>query len=324
MNFIGEDKMRYFLAFSFVFIMVYILIPGLRKLAVKINFVDRPTERKRHKEPVPHLGGVGIFAGFILGYIIFIKNYDRKSLAVLIGAALIIIIGLVDDWYKTHGKEFPPMPRLIVQVGAAVLAYCNGIDFTGFNNPFTDQYVILPSWMQFILSILWIFGVTTVINFIDGMDGLAGGISTISALTLFVVALVKGQYDSAMMAVILIGSCVGFLKYNKYPAQIYMGDSGATFLGFILGIIALDGAFKQATVVSIFIPILALGVPIFDNIFVVIKRFKEGKPIYKADASQVHYRLLSNGLNQIQVVNILYLISIGFALIAILLLILKL
>lgn len=313
--------MKYFLAFFIVFTIVYLLIPRLKNLALKIGFVDKPTKRKKHKEPVPHLGGAGIFAGFVSGYIIFIRSYDKKALTILAGALMIFIIGLVDDWYKTHEKELSPFPRLVVQVGAAVIAYSGGIAFTGFNNPFLHEYIMLPQWLQFILTILWIFGVTTVINFIDGMDGLAGGISTISASTLFIVALAKAQYDSAMMAVILIGAAVGFLKYNKYPAQIYMGDSGATFLGFILAIIALDGAFKQATIVSIFIPVLALGVPIFDNIFVVLKRFREGKPIYKADTSQVHYRLLANGLNQIQVVNILYLVSVGFALLAILLLI---
>jgi UDP-GlcNAc:undecaprenyl-phosphate/decaprenyl-phosphate GlcNAc-1-phosphate transferase len=316
--------MRYLFAFAIGFVIVYFLIPQLRRLALKIDFVDKPTERKKHKEPVPHLGGVGIFTGFICGYLIFFRNLDGKSLAILAGSALILLIGLVDDWYKTHGREFSALPRLIVQVGAAIIAFSSGIAFTGFNNPFTDKYVYLPIWIQFILSILWIFGVTTVINFIDGMDGLAGGISTISASTLFVVALAKGQSDSALMGVILIGAVLGFLKYNKYPAQIYMGDSGATFLGFILGVIALDGAFKQTTLISILIPILALGVPIFDNIFVVIKRFLNGKPIYKADSTQVHYRLLSNGYSHLQVVNLLCLVSAGFGLIAILILVLSL
>lgn len=236
---------------------------------------------------------------------------------------MILGIGTVDDWYKTRGKEFPVLPKLIVQVGAAVIVYKSGIVFQGFYNPLAGRFLTLPVYMQFVLSITWIFGVTTVINFIDGMDGLAGSISAISAVTLFVVAASKGQWDSAIMAVILVGVALGYLRYNKPPAKIYMGDAGATFIGFMLGIIALDGLFKQATVLSLFIPILALGVPIFDNIFVIIRRFVEGKPIYKADASQIHFRLLSAGLNQKQVVVFLCLISVCFSLTSIILLLLK-
>ena len=155
------------------------------------------------------------------------------------------------------------------------------------------------------------------------MDGLAGGLATISAVTLFIVALTKGQTNSAMMAIILIGVTVAYLRYNKPPAKIFMGDAGATFIGFILGVIALDGAFKQATILSLFIPILALGVPIFDNIFVIMKRMIQGKPIYQADASQAHYRLLRSGLNHKQVVMFLCLIGTCFGLSSIILLLIQ-
>jgi UDP-N-acetylmuramyl pentapeptide phosphotransferase/UDP-N-acetylglucosamine-1-phosphate transferase len=174
------------------------------------------------------------------------------------------------------------------------------------------------------LTVIWLFGVTTVINFTDGLDGLAGGITCISACTLFVVALAKGQDVSALMSITLVGICLGYLRYNKFPAKILMGDAGATFLGFMLGIISLDGAFKQATLISIFIPILTLGLPIFDNIFVVFNRLREGKPIYVGDASQAHYRLLAKGLSQKQAVYVLYLVSVCLNLSAIILLLLKL
>lgn len=165
------------------------------------------------------------------------------------------------------------------------IVYVSGNAFTGFYNPFSGDYIVLPVILSFLLTIIWIFGVTTVINFSDGMDGLAGALTAISAITLFVVALAKGQSSSAIMAISLIGVTLAYLRYNKPPAKIFMGDAGATFLGFILAVIALDGAFKQATVLSLFIPILALGVPIFDNIFVVVKRFIQGKSIYQADAT---------------------------------------
>jgi UDP-GlcNAc:undecaprenyl-phosphate GlcNAc-1-phosphate transferase len=287
--------------------------------------VDKPqknVERKIHREPIPLTASYAIFIGFTAAYLVFSKGFTMQTLAILVGSILLLIIGTVDDWYKTNGRDFPAMPKLIVQVLAAVIVYASGISFTGFYNPFSGEFVGLPEWLQFIMTIMWIFGVTTVINFSDGLDGLAGGLSAISAATLFIVALAKGQSESAMMAIILVGVAAAYLRYNKPPAKVFMGDAGATFLGFILGVIALDGAFKQATVLSLFIPILALGVPIFDNLFVVTKRLLQGKPIYQADASQAHYRLLRMGFNPKQVVAILCLISVCFSLSSIILLLL--
>lgn len=316
----------YVLSFLISFAIVYVLIPPLGKLAFRLDFVDKPrkdVERKIHREPIPLTASYAIYIGFAVPYLLFSGEEWLQTIAVLAGGLLLLIIGTVDDWYKTQGKDFSALPKLIVQLSAAVLVYASGIAFTGFYNPLSGEYVLLPVWLQFILTILWIFGVTTVINFSDGMDGLAGGLSAISAGTLFIVALAKGQGNSAIMAIILVGVAVAYLRYNKPPAKVFMGDAGATFLGFILGVIALDGAFKQATVLSLFIPILALGVPIFDNLFVVTRRFLEGKPIYQADASQAHYRLLRTGMNQKQVVAFLCLISVCFSLTSIILLLLQ-
>ncbi|MDO3677259.1 MraY family glycosyltransferase [Paenibacillus ehimensis] len=307
------------------FTIVFLLIPPLRRLAFRIDFVDKPkvdNERKIHREPIPLTAGLAIFAGFVITYLFFVRDDWKQSAAILAGSLLILIIGMVDDWYKTHGKELAAWPKLIVQLSAAVIVYSSGVVFYGFNNPFTGSDVILPVWLQFFLTVMWIFGVTTVINFTDGMDGLAGGLSAISAVTLFVVALAKAQSDSAMLAIILVGAALAYLKYNKPPAKVFMGDAGATLFGFLLGVIALDGAFKGATVLSLLVPILALGVPIFDNLFVVFKRMMNGKPIYQADASQAHYRLLRSGLNPKQVVLFLCLINTCFSLTSIILLLL--
>ncbi|APO42839.1 MraY family glycosyltransferase [Paenibacillus sp. FSL H7-0942] len=319
--------MVYILAFIVSFAVVVLLIPPLGRLAHRLDFVDKPredVERKLHRQPIPLTASYAIFTGFFLTYIALTKEITWETAALVAGGMLLLTIGTVDDWYKTKGKDFPALPKMLVQVSAAVLVFASGIAFTGFVNPFNAEYVMLPIWLQFILTILWIFGVTTVINFSDGMDGLAGGLSAISAITLFIVALAKGQSDSALMSIILVGVTIGYLKYNKAPAKVFMGDAGATFLGFILAVIALDGAFKQATMLSIFIPILALGVPIFDNIFVVIKRFIQGKAIYQADASQAHYRLLRAGLNQNQVVGVLYLVSTCLCLSSIILMLVEL
>lgn len=318
--------MLYILAFLVSFAVVYLLIPPLARLAFRLDFVDKPregVERKLHREPIPLTASYAIYLGFATAYLLMAGWNGYETLAILAGGALLLVIGTIDDWYKSHGRDFPALPKALVQVAAAVVVYLAGIQFTGFYNPLSEQYVLLPEWLQFVLTILWIFGVTTVINFSDGMDGLAGALTAISAGTLFIVALVKGQDLSAMMAIILLAAAIAYLKYNKPPAKIFMGDAGATFLGFILSVIALDGVFKQATLLSLFIPILALGVPIFDNLFVVFKRLLQGKPIYQADASQVHYRLLRAGYNNRQALALLSLLSLCLGLSSIILLLVE-
>nr|WP_283094486.1 MraY family glycosyltransferase [Paenibacillus sp. ATY16] len=302
----------YVAAFLLSFITVLVLIPPLSRLAFKIDFVDRPrkdVERKLHRKPIPLTAGYAIFIGFFIAYLAVVRDFSMQTGAIFLGGLLLLAIGTVDDWYKTKGKDFPALPKLIVQLSAAVLVYASGVVFTGFVNPFSGHYVELPVLLQFVLTTLWIFGVTTVINFSDGLDGLAGGLSAISAMTLFIVALAMGQSNSANMAIILVGITLAYLRFNKPPAKIFMGDAGATFLGFMLAVISLDGAFKQATALSIFIPILALGVPIFDNLYVMLKRFLQGKAIYQADASQAHYRLLRAGLNHKQALMVLCLMG---------------
>ncbi len=320
--------MNYILAMVIALLIALITMPFLMKLSHKLEFTDKPNKRKQHKAPTPLCGGVALYIGFFVSYFIFVRDDMKQQAAIFIGATLILLIGLVDDYYKTKGKEFPIFPRLVVQMLAAILVFNAGILFKGFTNPFTSQFIELSRTIQFILTITWIFGVTTVINWSDGKDGLAGGLSLISAMTFFVAALIIAKTDtsvltSAMVSIILSGSIIGFLYYNKYPAKVFMGDSGANFLGFILSITALDGAFKQATVMSLFIPILALAVPIFDNLFVIFKRFSEGKPVYQADRSQIHFRLEEKGFSPKQIVNYIMLISLAFSVLSIVLLLIK-
>ena len=313
--------MKYLIATILSFSIVFILTPILMKVALKYNFTDKPTKSKKHRGPIPLCGGISMFIGFFIPYfIVFYDHPFKEKYGIFIGALLILIIGVVDDYYKSIGKEFAIIPRLIVQLLAAIIVYKSGVVFQGFTNPFTNTYVVLPTIIQFILTITWIFGVTTVINWSDGMDGLAGGLSFISAMTFAASAVILSQSPSLLFSLMIAGVVLAFLFYNKYPARIFMGDSGANFLGFILSIIALDGAFKAATILSLLIPILALAVPIFDNIFVIFKRFSEGKPIYQADRSQLHYRLEAKGLNTKQVVSFISVISLVFSIISILML----
>ena len=316
---------QYIGAFLIAFVVSASLIPVLRRFAIKVDFVDKPVdiERKLHKEPVPMAASIGIFISFFVAYLAFVPEVGWQTLAVSCGGLMILGIGLVDDWFKARRRDFPSLPKALVQIAAAVVAYFSGIVFTGFTNPFNGEMIVLPTALQFLLTVMWIFGVTTVINFMDGLDGLAGGLASISSMTLFVVAVAKGQSGPAVMAIVLTGSALGYLIYNKYPAKAYMADSGATFLGYILAIVALSGAFKQVTFLSLFIPVLALGVPIFDNIFVVLKRIANRQPINKGDTGQAHFRLLSKGLSQKQAVSFLLLINLCFCLLSIIILILK-
>ena len=316
--------MRYILSLVLSFSIVYFITPWLIKLSNKYSFTDKPTNRKKHNKETPLCGGLAMFIGFFIVYFL-INNYSltKEKLWIFVGSSLILIIGLIDDYYKTRGKEFPIYPRLIIQLLAAFIIYNAGIVFRGFTNPFTGEYLVLSNFLQFLLTITWIFGVTTVINWSDGMDGLAGGLSLISSITFAGAAIILKQSESISMSLIISGAILGFLKYNSYPAKVFMGDSGANFLGFILSIIALDGAFKQATLLSIFIPILALAIPIFDNLFVIIKRFIDGKPVYQADRSQIHYRLEAKGFTPKQVVTYINMVSLAFSFISIILLLIK-
>jgi len=305
---------------------MYIATPYLIKLAFKTGYVEEPRpdiERKTHKEPKPYLASLGIFGGFWLVYFSLARHFDAKTLILFAASLLILIVGMLDDWYKINKKDLHALPKFILQLSACVAVCFAGYLISGVNNPFTDAFISFPAALQFFVTVLWIFGVTTVINFTDGLDGLSGGIVCISATTMFIVAIVKGQDHSAMMSAILVGICIGYLKYNRFPSKILMGDAGATFLGFMLAVISLDGAFKQATFLSIFVPVLAFGLPIFDNIYVAFKRIKEGRPFYVGDATQAHFRLLSHGLTQRQTVYVLYLISVCLNLGAVILFMIK-
>jgi len=303
------------MAFLLVFAIMMLLMPAFSKLANKFDFTDKPTERKKHKSPIPLSGGMAMFLAIAVGFIAFIlfaDGSDPALVAVLGGAGLIVCIGLVDDYSKARGKEFPVWPRLIVHFGAATIAFAAGIRFTGFFNFFTDSYVYLPIALQFILTVLWFVGLVTAFNFMDGLDGLSGLLAMVSGTTFFVVAVYMGQPESAFLSIIFVAAVAGFLRFNMPPAKVYMGDSGAYLLGYLLAAISLHGAFKQATVVSLAIPILAMGVPIFDAMLVVVRRIMARQPAHVADSSNIthfHFRLLRDGMKPSHVLFMIFLVS---------------
>ncbi|WP_127533465.1 MraY family glycosyltransferase [Paenibacillus kobensis] len=311
----------FYLAASLIsFAFMFVLVPIFRTIAMKTGFVDRPNNRKIHRNPIPLMGGAAIYLATIVPLLLFVGT-ARLSLAIVAGGLVLVAIGLVDDYAKTQGQDFPVAPRVIVYLGVATMPLLFGIRIEGISNLGLGGMVIFPEWLAWGSTIIWVFALINMINFIDGVDGLASGISTLSSFTLFVTALIKGQPDTALLAIILGGACIGFLAFNFHPARIFMGDAGATFIGYSLAVIAVDGAFKSATFLTMIVPLLALGVPIIDTVIVMLRRMLTGKGLHQADKLHSHHVLMRWGLNQIQTVSFLYLIAAVFCLLSILLLV---
>jgi UDP-GlcNAc:undecaprenyl-phosphate GlcNAc-1-phosphate transferase len=297
---------------------VFFLVPPIRAIALRYSFVDRPSSRKIHQTPIPLLGGLAIFIGCIAALYLFL-GWTPLTATIGIGGTMLVSIGLVDDGYKTRGLEFPVWPRVIGYGIASTVPLWFGIGVSGIRLGGDQMWVFSPE-MTAAATMLWVFALINMMNFIDGVDGLASGIAGISSVTLLVAAVFKGQGPSAVAAAILAGAALGFLMYNFYPAKMFMGDAGATFLGYALAVIAVDGAFKSAAVLSIFVPLLALGVPIMDTAVVFTRRLWSGKGLHRGDRLHTHHSLLHWGLTQRQTVSFLYLVGTVFSLLSILLL----
>jgi UDP-GlcNAc:undecaprenyl-phosphate GlcNAc-1-phosphate transferase len=308
--------MHYVWPFLLSFGIVVVMVPFVKAYASRIGFVDQPSQRKIHALPIPLMGGVAIYAGCIITMLIF-ERITALSLSVLTGGTILLAVGLLDDYFKTKGIDFPVWPRLIIYILVSAIPLFFGVEIIGITNLHTHGMIIFPIWLAWLATTAWIFGITNMINFMDGVDGLASGIVTISSLTLLIAAIVKKQDDSAVLAVILVGACLAFLAFNFHPAKIFMGDAGAIFIGYTLAVIAIEGAFKSATFVSILVPFLAIAVPILDTIIVFSRRFMEKRGLHTADKLHTHHSLMKWGLTQTQTVSFLYLIGALFSLLSI-------
>lgn len=298
-------------------LIVGVLVPLLRLLALRIGFVDIPGSRKIHREPVPLLGGVAIYAGVVIP-MAFYCGWTAQTKVVLLGGTLLVMTGLLDDRYKTWGKDFPVWPRLVVYLVASTVPLWFGIEIVGVMG--YDGIVYFPRILSGIATVLWVFAISNMINFIDGVDGLASGIVTIASAALLIAALWQRQEEAGMLAAILCGACFAFLAFNLHPAQIFMGDAGAIFLGYTIAVLSVNGSFKSATVLSILIPVLALGVPILDTTVVFMRRLLRGGGLHKADKLHTHHILMRWGLTQTQTVAFMYLTQIAFTLVAVIVL----
>lgn len=280
--------------------------PLVKALSVKVGAVDVPKDSRRmHNHPIPRMGGLAIFFGFVVAMLLFVP-LDRPKQGMLLGAVIIVVLGMLDDKYA-----LPAKPKFLVQIIAALITVMAGNRIEVLSNP--NIFSPNPYWELGVLSIpvtvIWILAITNSVNFIDGLDGLACGVSTISAATMLVIALRVEEWSVAVMMAALVGACIGFLPYNFNPAKIFMGDTGSTFLGFIMATMSVEGMFKQYTIISFVVPFLMLGLPIFDVCFAVVRRVSHGQSPMKPDRGHVHHRLIDMGFSQKQAVGVLYVIS---------------
>ena len=287
-------------------IVALISTPVVRTLAFRVGAVDVPKDARRmHDHPIPRMGGLAIFFGFILSVLLFLPLTEQLR-GMLLGAVVIVILGIFDDIYA-----LPAKPKFLVQILAALIAVLAGnrIFFLSNVNVFSaDPYWYL-GWLSIPISVFWIVGITNAVNLIDGLDGLACGVSTISSMTMLVIALMVSEPDVAVLMAALAGACLGFLPYNLNPARIFMGDTGSTFLGFILAVVSIQGLFKFYTIISFAVPFLMLGLPIFDTTFAILRRLAKGQSPMTPDRGHIHHRLIDMGFSQKQAVAVLYLIS---------------
>ncbi|MDY0235756.1 MAG: MraY family glycosyltransferase [Gudongella sp.] len=300
------------LPFLATFLMALVLTPAVIKFAIKIGAMDIPKDARRvHKVAMPLMGGLAMYIAVVVGMFIFLPK-DRTFIAILIGATLILISGIKDDIRGTTPKE-----KLAYQIIAAGIAIWGGVNIDFITNPFGQGSFNL-SWLAIPITIFWIVGITNTLNLIDGLDGLAGGVAFISSLSFMFVA-IKMELDFVgVLAALVAGACLGFLPFNFNPAKIFMGDTGSLFLGYMLAVISIEGALKSVATIAMIIPIIILGVPIFDTTFAIFRRLLKGQSIMAADKSHLHHRLLEKGFTQKQTVLILYGISGIFGLFAVL------
>ncbi len=300
-----------FLIIIATFLTSAILMPIIKTVAVHINAMDYPNERKVHKTPMPRLGGVAIFLSFLVGYMLF-ANGSVRMLSILIASFVIVLMGIFDDINPLKARY-----KFIVQIIAACITtfyghiVLNDISIFGLN-------LVFPVPLNYIFTILLVVAITNAMNLIDGLDGLASGISCIYFATIAIIAGIINNIGGldVTLSLIMLGSTLGFLAYNFPPASIFMGDSGSQFLGFIIAIISLLG-FKGTTITSLIVPLCILAIPIFDVVLAILRRLIKGEGIMKADKEHFHHQLLKMRFSPRKTILIIYAINVVFAAVSI-------
>jgi UDP-GlcNAc:undecaprenyl-phosphate GlcNAc-1-phosphate transferase len=290
------------------------MTPIVKKIAVKAGAMDIPKDERRvHKKPMPLMGGLAIYISVIVTSLLFLP-IDKTLISIIIGGSIICISGIIDDI-----KDLSPRAKLVFQIIAAIVLILGDVKIDAITNPFTKTSKLIELGIFSIpITIFWVVGITNTLNLIDGLDGLAAGVAMIASLSFLFVAGKFNYIPVMIMSSIIAGSCLGFLPYNFNPAKIFMGDTGALFLGFMLASLSIEGVMKSVATIAVVVPIIILGVPIFDTTFAIFRRLLNGKSIAEADKGHLHHRLLKMGYSQKKTVLILYSISAVFGLCAVL------
>src|SRR5919205_256640 len=273
------------------FVVVVLLTPAVGGMARMLGVVDAPGGRRINRSPVPRLGGVALFLGIFVPALAFLP-LSRDTRGLLLGGAVAVTVGAVDDFRGLRWWE-----KLAGQVLAAAVPTWFGVWVDRFTFPLLGIHA-LPNWVGVPLTVVWIVAIMNMVNFLDGLDGLAAGVAAIAGLTFSVIALSLAKPEAAILSAIVFGACVGFLRHNFYPARIFMGDSGALLLGFVLATVSVQGLLKTAATVALFFPLLVLAVPIVDTTFVVVRRLKHGERVFQGDQAHLHHRFLLRGFSQ--------------------------
>lgn len=280
------------------FLITYALTPLVRKLAFRVDALDQPNPRKIHRQPMPRLGGLAIYVAFVV--VVFLsQSFDIRLLGLLLGGTIIVITGIIDDI-----RGLSAWVKLIIQIVAALVLFFVGIRVDFLTNPFNG--LVMLGGFAAPITIFWIVGITNALNLIDGLDGLATGTAAIASTTLGIIALMEGNMMIATLDFAISGASLGFLRYNFYPAKIFLGDTGSLFLGFNLAALSVLGLTKSATIISLIIPIVILGIPIMDTSFATLRRYLKHKPIFQPDKEHFHHRFLQKGWSQRKTVLVIY------------------
>lgn len=308
--------LRLLLAAAIAFAVSFLMTPPVKNFAQRVGAMDIPKDERRvHNHPIPRMGGIAIFLGFVISLLLFV-DMSTKVMGMLLGAVIIAAMGAIDDIVSLK-----PWVKLAGQVAAAVVAIRCGVVFDAITNPnfMSDTTTIQIGWLSIPLTLLWIVACTNAVNLIDGLDGLAVGVSSISSLTMLIVSLLVSEPGISLILAALTGACIGFMPYNMNPAKIFMGDVGSQLLGFVLSTVSIMGLFKFHAIITFLVPLLALAVPLADTVFAIFRRLLHGQSPFHADKGHFHHRLLAMGLNQKQAVAVLYGISALLGTVAVLL-----
>ncbi|MDR0838209.1 MAG: undecaprenyl/decaprenyl-phosphate alpha-N-acetylglucosaminyl 1-phosphate transferase [Oscillospiraceae bacterium] len=304
---VNQIYLQIALAFIAALVIAFAATPIVNAFAHRVGAIDVPKDYTRvHDHPIPLLGGLAIFLGFLMAVVLF-ADVSKQVQGMLLGAVVVVISGVIDDitpmkWYV----------KLLFQISAALIAVFHGIVVRTISNPILFSASEFLSFGRFSIpvTVLWIIGITNSVNLIDGLDGLACGVSGISSVTMLVIAMLVSDLNLAVIMAALAGACIGFLPYNLNPAKIFMGDTGALLLGYILSTTSIMGLFKFYAIISFAVPFLVIGLPLFDTAFAFVRRISKGQnPLSHRDRGHFHHRLIDMGLSQKQAVAILYAIS---------------